>query len=282
MKNNPKTAALIIGIIMVLFIQCQRDKSPLSPSPGNIHIRKGFVNYNGSYREYKFNNVPADIGFIQIFPADVIEGLPDSIMQYIEFEYRIYTSIEDAELAMVEHLDLRNEYLRNIIDYPLPEGMIGHNCWHQIEMEWGTITFIRNNVLISIYENGNIPIINVDLIELVARSIDTALINTNKVSNSDLVPAPSIHAVDIISDYPDNWGQVVTLKITATDPNSQKLWYRKYATGFACVSDTGRLTTVFDESIDASGEPMTAKIKIWVWNEDYIVNSVEKIFPLGL
>jgi hypothetical protein len=269
------SSIIIIALFFMLTqgLACSNDPYNINTSD-TIHIRKGFVN---PIREYKFENVPDNIKFVSSFPWEVIrQEVSAEHLNIVNIEYWIYTSIDDAELSMVERLDMSALGMRNIIDFPLSEGRIGDNCWYILEFV-GTITFIRNNVLLLIWFNGN-GTYDSKIIESVARKVDAALVKVDKVSK-DNIPAPVINSVEIISALPETWEQPVELRIDAQDPNNQKLHCRKYASGFGNISETGVLTVYPFKPVDESEEPKKAKIKIWVWNEDHIVSSVEKEIP---
>jgi hypothetical protein len=264
-----------IFITILFFIECS---SPLIDND-DIHVRKGIWGF--ANREYKFNDV-SFAGFVTSFPWYMLRlSLPENFIQSAHIEYWIYTSTEDAELAMVERLELSNLYMRNMIDFPLPRGPIGNNCWHQFMV--GAIQFIRDNVLVFVEPASWDTPVDSSNIELVARQIDAAIINTNKVFIRSLVPAPVVHSIDIISSLPDNWGQSVKVKVKATDPKSQKLTFRQVGTGFASTNDNGIFTIMPDNAIPASTceDPDKFKIMIWVWNEDHLVSLAEKNVSFG-
>jgi len=244
----------------------------------DIHIRKGFTDWgDGQIREYKFRNVAESVGYLTMFPIEnIIQKIPNEVLENWNIEYRIHTSIDDAELAMVERLDMSNLYMHNIIDSPLSKGPIGDNCWYQLSA--GVIQFLRNNVFVSIAPNFKNSSFD-STTEWLAREVDTLIMASEKVDNENLIPSPNIISVDIISELPMNWEKTVDVKINAEDPNFQKLFYRKYATGFGVVSETGYLTLSFNKIADASEDTGKAKVKIWVWNEDFVTSSVQIEIP---
>ena len=269
---------LFIYLIFLFCIGCSTDMDPSNLSNG-IHIRLSVWKKIGGPNEYKFRDVPAYVGFITEFPWESIRaGLSEEVMDKIDIEYWIYTSIEDAELGMVERLDMSSLYMRNMIDFPLPGGEIGNNCWHQVE--GGVIQFIRNNVLVLIKP----PIFGDPFdwsdFELVARKIDAAIVNTKKVYIRALVPAPLIHSVDIVSGFPEDWGQPTKVKVISTDPKSQKLTYRQVGAGLALTNDNGVFKIMPDNSIPVyvCKDPNKFKIMIWVWNEDHLITLAKKEF----
>ena len=130
-----KTQYLLLIYFIFLFCPgCSLDENTKNDNEG-IHSREGLLNIGDSTREYKFKDVPADVGFVTSFPWEAIhERVPNDIIDSIDIQYWIYKSVEDAELAIVECLDLSNLYMHNIIDLPLPQGQIGDNCWHQLSV----------------------------------------------------------------------------------------------------------------------------------------------------
>lgn len=232
----------------------------------------------GVTREYYFFDVPEESGYLTAFPLNGIkEKISDEQIKSIKLEYRIFTSIADAELAMVELLEMSSLYMHNIMDVPLPNGQIGDNCWHQLAV--GAIHFIRNNILVSITPNSFDSSGDFSFIEVIARKIDSVIVNSEKVYDATLIPVPEIHEIQITSSLPQNWEDPVTIKIDASDPKGGKLFFRKYATGFGLVSEDGILTFLLDKKADSMEESNKAKVKIWVWNEDNYITSVEHEIP---
>jgi hypothetical protein len=276
MKTTLILTLLITGIG---FIQCETNDNDLSVTELKTHWIKGVRNLIDGPREYKFKNVSVDVGFVTSFPWEAIQaGLSEDVMDSVDIQYWIYTSIDAAELAMVEHLDMSNLYMRNILDFPLPGGEIGDNCWHQVE--GGVVQFIRNNVLVFIQPPNFGDPFNWGDIELTARMIDEAIINAKNVSKSELVPAPVIHLVDIISSLPEDWGQSVKVKVNATDPNSYKLTFRIVGAGLALTNDIGIFNIIPDKSVPVfvCEDQNKFRIMIWVWNEQNLVSLAEKEF----
>lgn len=58
---------ILILITLLSFLSCQKDSVNESK---NIHIQKGFWNWDNGPREYKFRNVPADAGFVTSFSLE--------------------------------------------------------------------------------------------------------------------------------------------------------------------------------------------------------------------
>ena len=245
----------------------------------NFHIRQGFTEWGkGQIREYKFRNVAENTGYLTLFPlASIKSKIPNEILKNWNIEYHIFTSIEDAELAMVELLDMSNLYMYNIIDSTLSQGQLGDNCWHQLSV--GAIRFIKNNVLVTITPKiSDSSIDNTDA-ESIARKIESTIAESEKVDKATLIPAPEILSVEILSDLPKNWEDTVKVQVNASDPYSRQLHFREYATGFGIVLDTGQLTIFLNKNTNQTEDSSKAKVKIWVWNEDYLTSSVQTEIP---
>lgn len=276
MKNKLNSGFIAKCLIFVLLSTFTVIVLSQSQPLNGIHIRKGV--WGDTPNEYKFKDVPENIGFITEFPWEEIgKEVGEANLNSVDLNYWIFTSISDAEMAMVERLDMSSLLLRNMIDYPLNNGFIGDNCWHSIELT-GSILFIRNNILTFISPKVKSQF-DPNIIEQIARKIDSVILKTNKVTSSSRIPAPTIQYVNIISDLPKDMEDVVDVKITAVDPKGKKLYFRKYATGFALVSETGVLTISFNKNTDLTNDPSKVKVKIWVWNENYLVSSIEKEIP---
>lgn len=246
----------------------------VSANADDFHIRYGF--YNPTH-EYKFKNIPDSVCFIPEFPKNVVDSLPVDFLDRYKFEYWVYTSIINAELSMVEYHEMSSGWSGNIIDYPLPAGPIGDNCWYDFKNN-GTAKFIRNNVLVRInykHVGEYDPVEH----EMIARKIDSALVKSAKVAVVDSMAAPIVHSVDILSDLPTDWDSSVKLKVNATDPNGKKLYFRRYATGFGQIYEDGIIKGPLFKNVESTEDSTKAKIKIWVWNDDKIVSSVEKEVP---
>ena len=124
---------IFLIIILTGIIGCEKDKQERNPN--DIHIRQGFTDWgDGQIREYKFKDVAESVGYLTMFPIENIsQKLPNEVLENWNIEYWIYTSIDDAELAMVERLDMSSLFVHNTIDYPLPQGQIGDN-WRQKQL----------------------------------------------------------------------------------------------------------------------------------------------------
>ena len=275
MKNIINSSFTVISLIFIILFAVDIELLQSQPLNG-IHIRKGV--WGDPPEQYKFRNVPEDVGFITEFPWEQIHNeVEEGNLNSIDLDYWIYTSVSDAEMAMVERLDMSSLFMSNMIDYPLINGLIGDNAWHSIELT-GSITFIRNNVLIFIKPKVQNQF-DSKIIEQIARKIDSVIIKFEKVFSRTEIPAPIINSMNIISSLPQNMEDVVDIKIDAVDVNGKKLYFRKYATGYAIVSETGILTISFNKNTDLTEDTTKAKVKIWVWNEDHIVASIEEYIP---
>lgn len=245
---------------------------------GGTHIRKGFTDWGfpGQVGEYVFNNTDEDAGFLPNFSLEKMEQeIPEDILNGWVVEYYVYTSVEDAELAVVDRFDMSNIGMYNMIDSMLPDGPIGDNCWHQLMM--GSIRFIRNNVFVSVY-SPSLPSVEYPKVEWIARKIDTLLIESDKVTDSKLIPAPEIQSIEITADLPKHWDEKVKIKVNATDPNSLQLTYSQYAIPTSFSSTTGDLSVYLNRYM-LTEDSTKARVKIWVWNEDNIVASVVYEIP---
>jgi hypothetical protein len=119
---------LLLSFIFLSCFACSREENNINDNDG-FHIYNGIRFRGMGAPEYKFRNVPSDAGFLTSFPSEAIKaGLSENILDSVNIEYWLYTSIDCAELAMVERLDMSNLYMQNIIDFPLPKGRIGDNC----------------------------------------------------------------------------------------------------------------------------------------------------------
>jgi hypothetical protein len=275
MKSKPNTYKL--GICIAIAFQIVFYINPLfSKSLKDTHLRKGI--WGEVPNQYEFNNTSNDVGFITGFPWRQLNNeIGVEKLNYFNIDYRIHTSIEDAELTMVEHLDMSNLLMNNIIDKPLPQGPIGNNCWYQLSA--GIIRFLRNNVYVSISKKDSESGMDANSIEFLARTIDTILMQSNTVKYPSLIPAPKIHSINITSTLPENFDKTIEVKVNASDDKNQKLLYRKFATGFGIVSETGELKIAFNKNTDVTEDSTKARVKIWVWNEDNIVASSELDIP---
>lgn len=248
-------------------------------SADNLHVRKGYTESgSGQIREYLFNNTNGNAGFFTTFPSEKIEKeIPDDILSKWKIEYNVYSSIDNAEWAIVELLESTNLWMYNMIDSMLDNGKIGNNCWHNLKT--GVIIFHRNNVYINIYPKEFMSSTEYANAGWLARKIDSLIVDMEMVYNPELVPTPIIESVEIKSALPRTWADNVKVKINATDPNATQLYYRQYADGLASISQTGELKLFLSKNLNATEDSTKAKIMIWVWNENHYVTLVEQEIP---
>lgn len=265
--------SFLLSILIFSFISCQKSEPEQNIS---FHNRDGFINLGeGKTRQYTFNDVTESAGYLTTFPTEAIEKkIPEETLDNWTLEYYIYTSFEDAELAMVEYLEMSSIAMLNMIDSPLVKGQIGDNCWYQLPL--GSIRFIRNNILISIWPKNDYSSLVFTSVENIAREIDQIIIASPKIKDTQLIPAPKVNSIEMVSDLPKDWENIVKIKVNATDANNKQLFFRKYADAPAGISETGYLIFSLDKYIDYTDVADKAKVKIWIWNEDHVVASVDQ------
>ncbi len=271
MKAKIRNILLTVILFLIYPISCLKAQNTDS-----THTRPS-VFYWDDY-DFVFYNTNEDAGFIANFPLVKIEQkIPEDVLNGSQIDYNIYTSVENAELAVIERFETTNIGMYSMIDSMLPNGPIGNNCWHQLRM--GAIRFIRNNVFVSVYSPG-FSNAEYPTVEELARKIDSILIESDKVYNEELIPSPEIQSIEIVSDLPENWDDNVELKINATDPNSQQLNFRQYGAGSSFSSNKGDLKVYISEYMKTPEDLTIARVKIWVRNEDNIVELIEYDIPL--
>ena len=276
MKNKIRNLYRCLSIILY-FVVCANFLN--AQDIGRTHIRKGFTDFGfpGQVGEYEFNNTDENAGFLVNFPWQKMEQeISEDILNDWEIEYHVYTSVEDAELAVVEIFELSNLGMYNMIDSMLPNGPIGDNCFYNLRV--GAIRFIRNNIFIRIVPKTQMSDEEYKKADWLARKIDTLLIESDRVTDAKLISAPEIQSIEITSDLPKNREESAEIKVNATDPKSQQLIYRQYSAGSSFSSTTGDLSVYFSKYL-LTEDSTKARVKIWVWNEDNIVASVEYDIP---
>lgn len=83
--------------------------------------------------------------------------------------------------------------------------------------------------------------------------------------------------MDLVSEKPNSWDAIMTIRVIKPEQESQKTYNRIYGSGFALVSNTEYLTLPFDQNPNTSSEkPEKINFKIWIWNEDHIFSLIEK------
>jgi hypothetical protein len=267
---------------LLLFIHCDKDYSTLEYFEEGYHTVRGVWSLGPeAVPYYKFKNMPRICGFVDHFPADsILAEVAERPGQDIEVTYWICTCVADAELRMVERLDMSSGLKLNMIDYPIPGGPIGDNCYYMLNSR--VILFIRNNVYVDV-ERRQIDLPTTwDEIEDVARRIDAAIQAAPKVASGSQVPAPIIHSVEVISQLPREWDEMLTVKITATDARYDSLTYRIVGSGMALNFFDGieRFTLVGNYApLFWSDDPNKFRVVAWVWNEAHFVALAEAEFP---
>jgi hypothetical protein len=264
-------AILIALPVLLLLISCINFGMD---NNNKIHTRNGFF---PEYKEYKFNDQKKSKELITSFSLNEID---DSVFRASlinwQIDYFIFTTVEEAEFAMVERLAMINVIMDNAIDHPIDKYSIGDNCWHQLPL--GAIKFLRNNILVMIspeLENKSF-----DLVELknVAFTIDSVLINKAKVIDGRLIDAPVIRSTELIPVPPFALNDRIEIKITV-DNLSQSNYYRIYGTGFASISYDGNLKIRIDDYY-LINQGSKKHLMIWIWNDDYKTTSTLIEIPL--
>lgn len=265
--------ASFISIVMLFGFNVEKINA--APIEG-IHTRYGI--YGDPPEQYQFRDIPESVGYLTGFPIDLItKSVGAESLKNINMEYWVYTSVADAEMAVVEHLDWDALLLNNMIDSPLDKGLIGDNCWHTIK-ETGSVMFIRNNVFVYITPTIY-PQFDPVVIEQIAREIDSILTKAPKVNVRSEIHSPTINSVDIESSYPKDITDFVSLKVDAVDAKYTKIHFRIYSFPRSFESETGYLTAYFNKNMYVPGDTTKVKVKIWVWNDDHVVSSIEQIIP---
>lgn len=281
---------LFIAIFYLIFVRIA-----FCETPEGIHYQTG-IYYPYQSRKIKFRDVPADLPFIMKFPIEKLlndptvkevagqqKGLYDTyiILQFdagegkteiVRLDYWVYTSVSDAEESIVERLLTQNLAIISSIDLNPEWGNIGDNSWYY-KGDYVPIFFIRNNVRVIIEADCDWCPYNSDVILEFAKKVDDLIINTEKVEDVKLIPAPVINSMELVSGEP-KIGELSTFNIDAVDPNGQKLKYRFFGESLSHVTDNSLVSTKLLSDL-LTGALTTNKIKLWVYNEDHIVASAE-------
>lgn len=270
MKNKIDVVCIIVQIILVCNISMLSAQKSQNLDSVKTHIRKGYVDWgNGYHRDFIFNNPDENIDYYFLFP--VVESkqiITKEIQEVLNIDFRTYNSVEAAELAIVELLEMSALGMYNMIDSLLPNGQIGDNCWHNLR--YGVILFIRNNVFVKLgAQYANIPDIG-ETAELLARKLDSMIIESEKIKDYNQLFAPEIQSFNITSELPGKWEDIVKFKINAIDPNASQLYYRRYSVGLSIVSKTGEISTKLYKSLDGTLDSTKAIVKVWIWNENHV------------
>lgn len=271
MINKIIIASILIPVSLIFSLGILTAQETQNLNNDSIHIRNGYVPWGSSsfFKEYVFNNTDVKTDYFYRFPVEKFNQMvTKDVTDILQIDYRTYTSVEAAELAMVELLEMSALGMDNIIDVPLPNGKIGDNCWHYLH--YGVVIFIRNNVFFKIgAKHSNIPNID-ETAEMLARKADSLIIESEKIMDFNLLFAPEINSSKITSELPKKWEDQVKFIINATDPNSQQLSYRRYSDGLSIISKTGEISSTIYKSLDGTEDSTVAKVKVWVWNENNV------------
>ncbi len=271
MMNKIVLPRIVVTIVIVLSFLSLNARDTQDTIQNSFHIRKGFQPWgDGNFQQYKFNDTDKSIDYFYMFPVEQIEKIiPNEIMKNWEIEYKIMTSIEEAELAMVEYLEGSNLGVHNIIDSLLPNGPIGDNCWHNID--YGVVRFLRNNLYINISPKNMFSDKGfLHSVESLARQLDSIIVKSEKIKDIKLLKAPEASSFEMISELPKKWGDFVHFKLMATAPNPQQLFFREYGAGLAIISKTGEIISILDENLDKGEDSTVATVKVWIWNENNV------------
>jgi hypothetical protein len=155
-------------------------------------------------------------------------------------------------------------------------GDIGYNCWYGgsfSNSNYSIIGFIRNNVVVRITTLMYSLYPDQKRFMDFASEVDQLLIKSEKVSTPSDVPAPVISGAEKIGS--SDTGNSIKVKISAYDPQGQKLWFVPLGQPPAIPKSTDGIVSVgIPENTGYS------KTIIWVSNEDHIVSAFEKDFFL--
>lgn len=239
------------------------------------HIRYGFA---PEYREYKFNNTKNNDELIDSFSnSDLMDVPTNDILSKCHIEYSIFTSIEEAEIAAVERMELSSVYYLNSIDFPLDEYEIGDNCWHFLEV--GVIMFTRNNVLVLIYPEFANRDLDSSEVKHAAYSIDSILYGKNTVTDASLIYDPKIESSELLSEPPIKLEDMIEIKVTVNKESEQTSYFRINGMGLSSISNDGHFNFKIDESL-LYEKNEKKYIRIWIWNEEFKKTSTLIEIPL--
>jgi hypothetical protein len=231
--------------------------------------------------EYEFRNVPESVGYITAFPLEKIqEEIGEENFSKMNLEFWIHTSVQNAELNVVDYLDLTSLLLRNMIDSPLEGGFIGDNCWHTLK-ETGSILFVRNNIMVFLSPQPLNKPDDMKIMEHSARIIDSLLVQSAKVQKSSEIPAPIETDFEIMSELPERFDdyETVEAKIEAEDPNQRRIYIRVFAYGYAIVQEPGETFSLILTKNNITEDSTGVKAMIWIWNEDRYFTLVTHKIP---
>ena len=277
-QNIISIESVIYFFMMCVFITSESTGESIE----SYHIVKGTPYTYICDNEYKFRNTPDDLPFIVKFPMNELKNDPEiekiergasvgrvvfevyikteEKTEMVWLQYWIHTSVSDAEEALIERFNSPLGRF-NAIDIGL-EGEIGDNCWYSDYF----IDFVRNNVQVCVCTDWTPPL--PELIKKVSKKVDALLMETEKINDASLIPAPVIETVENLPDEVKHEGSL-QLKVNAFDPNNQNLKY--WLSFHHKISYDGILKMTF-------GETGSKTFKIWVMNENFIVSSKEVTF----
>lgn len=288
-----KTNIFIKTVFLVIISTLIFANVTFCQSTDGFHV---FTYFNQSHWSLKFKDVPSEIQYIPEFPMEALRNdssiidispahfqrLPNFAIQAktengefdkVEFTYWINTSVFDAELAMLGSIAfwrLNGFNFYHSTDFEREE--IGDNCWYSSRDE--VIYFIRNNVRIEVRDRRDSP--NPDLVLAIAKKIDALLQETEKVDDASLIAAPIITSI-VHVDGSLEPGSRAHFNVSAVDPKGQVLTYYLRGAGISQAKKTGKGMS-FIILTKEDFPPNDNFIKCWVWNEDYIVSSIDYFF----
>lgn len=240
-----------------------------------IHTRYGFA---PEYNEYKFNNSKNSSELISSLAlGDLIGGSIDNSLSRWSIEYHIYTSVEEAEIAAVERMEISSIYLKNSIDYPLAEYSVGDNCWHLLQV--GAIIYIRNNILVLLTPELNVVNFDSTEVKQIAYSIDSILLNKKKITDFSLIGAPTVESSELISEPPFEINDRIEFKIMIKDDSKQNNYFRINGTGLSSISKDGYFNIKINDYI-LFEKDNKKYIRTWIWNDDLKTTSALVEIPL--
>lgn len=230
--------------------------------------------------EMPFYNVSENTSFYTSFVLDELEK--DSLIENIvrddtaqnrryrvdiddnnsvHMKFFIFSSIEDAEIHVLEYLSTSNVYPKHESQISANHN-IGNNVWYG----WNEkiVIFIRNNVEVRIVDNYSESDNNSVRI---AKLVDSFLLQKKTVSGSELVPVPKINSVTTVSSKVIGNSMQYKLNVEADDPLGQNLYYNIFGWSSENPFGNGVVTVSSGEQLD--------KTRIWILNEDHFVSTVE-------
>ncbi len=252
----------------------------------NVLAEDGFHTVKSPIYSYSisFRNTPENMPLIRSFPVEALQNFPEILdvrdnvelfprnygmrltiqlkdsVETIPVFYWIYASVLEAEEGYVDRMSITNIVPQNTSDYNDIEK-IGDNCFHYMKR---MIFFIRNNVRVRV---NHIPdYLNHEAVFSVAELIDKALVQTDKINDVSLLPAPVITSVKLADNTKPRFYRI---KMDAYDPNGKKLSYDYSGRGLGVDSFKDGVLEVLKY------EKNVNYFNIWVMNEDRIVTKIK-------